>query len=163
MDYETGLDVSAHPYRKDEWHHGGGDKNGRQKGALSKQVERWKNDGEDKQLRQEPSDQDAPPPQLCGFHTQNLATGHYPLPTAPPLVLPFLRSFAHRFFWAAAIAARPAAEMPLRLPEPFGRLRPRVGESFFFLRSAEYFFILTLTERRSAAVIYLRPGPGTIL
>ena len=36
---------------------------------------------------------------------------------------------------------------------PFGRLGPGLGESFFCLRSAQYFFILTLTERRSAAVI----------
>src|SRR6185295_1782048 len=72
MDYETGLDVSAHPYRKDEGHHSGGDKNGRQKGALPKQVKRWKNDGEDKQLRQEPSDQDAPPAQPCGFHGRRI-------------------------------------------------------------------------------------------
>src|SRR5258705_2945682 len=72
MEYETRLDAPSHPYCKDERHHCRGDKNSREKGLLPKQVEHWKDDGEDEQLRQEPSDQHAPPPQPCGFHIRRI-------------------------------------------------------------------------------------------
>jgi len=62
MEYKARLDAPAHPYRKDKRHHCRGDENGRQKGSLPKQVEHWKDDSEDDQLRQESSDQYASPP-----------------------------------------------------------------------------------------------------
>jgi hypothetical protein len=82
MKDKTRFDAPAHPHRKDERHHCGGDKNGRQKGALPKEVEHGKNDGEDEQLRQEPSDQYAPPPQLCGFHTRRILVENHVAPNA---------------------------------------------------------------------------------
>jgi hypothetical protein len=72
MEYESRFDAPAHPYRKDERHHRGGDENGRQKGSLPKQVEHWKDYGEHKRLGEEPSDQYTPKPQLCGFHTRRI-------------------------------------------------------------------------------------------
>jgi len=61
MKYEARLGASAHPYCKEQRHHCRSDKNRRQKGSLPKQVEHWKDDGEDDQLRQEPSGQYASP------------------------------------------------------------------------------------------------------
>ena len=86
----------------------------------------------------------------------------YPLPAdlfpvAFVLALPSFRIAAQRFFCAAAIAARPAAEMPLRFTARFGWVASDALVSFFFRRPAQYFFILTLTDRRSAAVISRRP------
>jgi len=62
MKDETRFDAPAYPHRKYEWHHCGGDKNERQKRSLPKEVERGKNDGEDDQLCQEPSEQYASEP-----------------------------------------------------------------------------------------------------
>jgi len=47
--------------------------------------------------------------------------------------------------------------MPLRFTARFGWVAADALAPFFFLRPAQYRFILTLTERRSAAVISLRP------
>ena len=90
-------------------------------------------------------------------HPRELPVANGPSPVAYALALPSFRIAAQGFLCAAAIAARPAAEMPLRFTARFGWLAPDAPASFFFLRPAQYFFILTLTERRSAAVICLRP------
>ena len=57
--------------------------------------------------------------------------------TSVPPICFALRMFAQRFFWAAAIAARPAAEMPLRFSDPLGRPGPLLLAPFFCLRFAQ--------------------------
>jgi hypothetical protein len=65
--YEEGVDAPADPHSEEEWQHGGGNQDGRQKGPLAKQVTRGKDDGENKKLRQESAHQYTTPMYLCEF------------------------------------------------------------------------------------------------
>ena len=79
------------------------------------------------------------------------------------LAWPSFRIAAQRFFCAAAIAARPAAEMPLRLPDAFGRPGPGLGESFFCLRSAQYCLHPDADRTPFGGGHLFSPAPGAVL